>query len=79
MKLRKGQFYAVKFLDHAEGGDSPIEFRVCGRLVNLSDRRSIVIRCWEYADGRTRNDSNETKYVICRSAITGIDRLVKSS
>ena len=82
--VRRGNVYAVTFLDHCEGASTePILFTVFGRLVNVA-KDSLTFACWDYAnpvpEQKTRNisDSNRTTFIIVRSAIQKLTKLVEA-
>jgi hypothetical protein len=77
MKLKHGDVVECAFLDHCEDGDVPIEFIVWGRIEKIG-KKHLVIVSWSYSDGKSRDDYNEKKWVIVRSAVTRIHTLHKN-
>ena len=74
--MRVGQIVMVEFLDHCEGGDEAILFRVYGEVATVS-RTNIGIDAWAYADSEQEHDDNETRFNIVRRAIVRWARLVE--
>jgi hypothetical protein len=79
MQLRRGQIIACHFLDHVQGGTSPLRFVAYGRLIHIA-RDTLTICGWENdppAKETPANivDTNRTLWVIMRSAITEIEQL----
>lgn len=73
-KTRPGDIVAVRFLDHVQDGDEPIEFIVFGR-VHAVKRTHLVIASWVYADPTIPTDANELVWTIVKSAVTQIQHL----
>ena len=69
--VKVGDLVAVKFKDHCEQGDEPIEFNLYGRLTKKGTKY-ITVHCWIYGDDRPRWDENEKYYTIVRAAVTDI-------
>ncbi len=77
MKPKAGQIVECSFLDHCEDHNEPMEFTVWGRIEKVG-KKHLVIVSWSYSDNKTRDDYNEKKWVIVRSAITGLHQLVRA-
>lgn len=75
MRLRRNQLVAVRFLDHVQGGGTPLEFVVYGRLLHV-DKQSLTVGVWVYADGRA-TDGNEQTYTIVRSCVKQVVQLTE--
>ncbi len=88
MRLRRGQVVAIEFLDHCEGGSTPIEFVVFGRLAAVKPQ-SLTVAAWTYADKAKERafphsethdfkDANLVHFTIVRSAIKKVTVLKPS-
>jgi len=77
MKIRKGWVVRIKFRDHVEASNNSLAFVVYGRVHKVT-QREVVVSPWHHVKKLSpRFDSNnEVRYVILRSTITSIDRLV---
>ena len=75
LKISNGDIVAIRFLDHAEDATDPIEFWVYGEIAKVT-RKHYAIDSWAYADPKEKHDDNEKRFVIVRSAIQEIHKLV---
>ena len=80
MRLRKGNWYGIEFLDHVASGDKPLKFVAVGRLI-CTTKASITIRGWDYADHPkarvSATDPNLVQWCLLKSCITKLFRLVE--
>lgn len=76
MKPKAGQIVECSFLDHCEDHTEPIEFTVWGRIERVG-KKHLVILAWTYTNKteEDKNDLNQKRWVIVRSAITGLHQL----
>lgn len=79
MKPKAGQIVECTFLDHCEDHNEPIEFTVYGKIERVG-KKHLVILSWAYTNKASddKDDSNQKRWVIVRSAITGIFQLVRA-
>jgi len=73
-RCRVGQIVAVTFLDHSEDHSEPITFTVYGRAAR-NTRTHVCVDSWEYTDQEAPYDTNEKRFSIVRTAISGIEVL----
>ena len=72
--MKKGEIWAVKFLDHCEDGRE-IAFEVFGRVVRVG-KRSVTLASWDYAGGKGKRDRDNMKtFCLVLSCIIDAQRL----
>lgn len=71
--MRRGEIYQIRFLDHSEGGEDPIEFLVWGRVRSMT-RAVVTLSSWDYPEQADLDDNVQT-YTIVRRAILEATRL----
>jgi hypothetical protein len=75
MAIKKGDLVEVRFLDHVEDGEDPIEFLVWGR-VRRTSRVAYAVESWAYADPledeADHGIENRKVFTIVKSAIKAI-------
>ena len=74
---KPGDVVECVFLDHVEDGTDPIKFTVWGRLEKIT-RTKLVIASWAYEDGEAREDGNEKRWTIVRSAVCSLHKLQRT-
>ena len=67
-----GDVVGVRFLDHAQNAEKPMEF-VCYGLLTQDEDTYIVVEYWRHADGRSLRDGNCEWHVILKSAILDVE------
>ena len=84
MQFRKGQILEVVFLDHCTGATTdPVEFVVYGRLAHQT-KDALTVAAWDYHPARKETagnltDSNRTTFVIMRSAIKSVRKMIHAT
>ena len=76
VKYDVGDFVGVRFLDHAQNSEKPMEFILYG-LLTQDEAEYVTVECWRHADERSIRDSNCEWYVILKSAILGVEVFVR--
>jgi len=71
--MKKGEIWAVKFLDHCEDGRE-IAFEVFGRVVRVG-KRSVTLASWDYVGGKGRDRDNMKTFCIVQSTVIEAQRL----
>jgi hypothetical protein len=80
MKLPKvsvGNLVEIRFWDHHENLDEPVEYFVYGRVAKVT-RLAITVHTWATIDGKPVDEDNRHNihmFTIVRSAITEINFL----
>tara|TARA_R110002051_G_scaffold274391_3_gene335108 strand:- start:129 stop:371 length:243 start_codon:yes stop_codon:yes gene_type:complete len=74
--MRKGQIVAIRFLDHVEDGEGPMEFSLIGRVM-AQDKAAVTIVCWDYLNPEDRDLSNMKTFNILKSCINDVAQLVR--
>lgn len=71
-RAKKGDVVRLRFLDHVEGADEPLEFYVYGR-VYISAKSHYVVDTWCYLniDDPDRSE-NINRFTILRKAISEV-------
>jgi len=72
--MKKGEIWAVKFLDHVEDGKKPMTFEVFGRVLRVG-KRSVTLASWDYEAGKGRDSSNIKTFCIVKSTVIEAQRL----
>ena len=72
--MKKGEIWAVKFLDHVEDGRKPLLFECFGRVVRVG-KRSVTLASWDYAGGKGRDRDNMKTFCIVQSTVIEAQRL----
>jgi hypothetical protein len=72
--MKKGEIWAVKFLDHVEDGKKPMTFEVFGRVLRVG-KRSVTLASWDYAGGKGRDRDNIKTFCIVQSTVIEAQRL----
>ena len=73
--MKKGEIWAVKFLDHVEDGKKPMTFEVFGRVLRVG-KRSVTLASWDYAGGKGKRDRDNMKtFCLVLSCIIDAQRL----
>ena len=72
--MKKGEIWAVKFLDHVEDGKKPMTFEVFGRVLRVG-KRSVTLASWDYAGGKGRDRDNMKTFCIVQSTVIEAQRL----
>jgi hypothetical protein len=73
-RIHPGQVVAVTFLDHCEGGGTPLQFTVYGRLLTMNET-ALTVASWIYADLAVHadpNDPNIQSFTILRSTVQAL-------
>jgi len=74
--MKVGDIIKVTFIDHCEDGDRPMLCTVFGRLTKRA-AKYMIIKSWEVAEGGETDRANNKRWVIIRSCVKSIVRMVE--
>lgn len=72
MRLRKGLFVLIEFMDHCESKGKPaglVRMRAVGWIHSVKPRRVILTMCEAPEEDAETRDCSETRYTIHRGTI----------
>ena len=71
-EIKKGDIVQIRFLDHVEDGDKPLDFIVWGRIDRVY-KKSIRVVTWAHAKARNPAkfaECTEKTFTIVKSTVT---------
>ena len=74
--MKKSDLVELRFLDHVEDDEKPIEFLLYGRVCRCN-KQDVTVQCWCYPDSYT-NDHNVKMFTILRSCVLEVRFLSES-